>query len=721
MRKNRHFLTLILLAAGLLAQAKSPAGVAIIIDSESYAAEEGAVAKAVDNYAGAIRQYDGKNTFLIVADTSWTPDIIRERLIDLRENKNLEGAVLVGNIPIPMIRRAHHLSTAFKMNPSMPIERSSIPSDRFYDDFGLEFKYLERRGPLFFYDLSPEGDQRVKSDIYTARIKPSKADPDHSFTYLIAEFLDKAAEAKKSPEKLDRLFHFGGHGNSSESFNARIDEDRAMHAQFGIVNPEGRVSYLNFDEDTFVRMRLLSALQDPALDYAHIHSHGGVGAQYISKEPYTFMTSGHLDMAKLFFRTRMRNAKDHEKAKASIIATYGVPESFMDGWDDPVMAAKDSAFRASTDISLEDLDNYVSGVRVLLLDACFNGAFLHDDYVAARYAFSHGSRTLAVTANSVNIIQDHWKNELAGLMQYGVCVGNWAKMGFTLESHLFGDPTTSFEVGDGSPKGLDRIVAEGLDRRTAEKFLRSNEPELAAYAIHEGFLPKGGSLEEILLSAADPNLRMEAMMRIIRSESDTRKMVEALRTGLNDPYELIRRMASSYADRCGDPSLLPDIARHYLDPFETTRVRYHLLAALSLYPYQDVEAELKKAWNGSWPLQGDFNTQLSRLKSGRESDVKEFASISDSSVSAKERGSVVSAQRNRCNPGAVEPMVALIADETAPADLRCKAAEALGWYVYSFRRQAVYDALKALSVENAAVGDEVKRSLRRLEDNAFTN
>jgi hypothetical protein len=49
-----------------------------------------------------------------------------------------------------------------------------------------------------------------------------------------------------------------------------------------------------------------------------------------------------------------------------------------------------------------------------------------------------------VKANSVNTLQDTWTNELAGLLNAGVCVGNWAKGQMTLESHLIGDATFHF-------------------------------------------------------------------------------------------------------------------------------------------------------------------------------------------------------------------------------------------------------------------------------------
>ena len=661
---------------------------AVVVDGACYEA----VAGSVKHYADAVASRDSRQVFVVVTGSDWTPQTIRDTLRVLHDRKKLDGAVLVGDIPVPMIRRAHHLATAFKMNPAMPVKRSSIPSDRFYDDFGLRFDFLDADGKLFYYDLSPEGRQRVQCDIYTARIKPSKADPDHSFEELICEFLDRAARTASGTEPLDNVFHFGGHGNSSESINARIDEDRAFYEQFGLAGSGERVRYLNFDEERFVRKRLMSALSDPEVDFAHLHTHGGVGAQYISKEPYTFMTNEHIENAKAFFRSKMRSAKDKEKAAASLMKSYDIPASWLEGWDDKAVTAKDSLRSASVDITLPDLDGYRSAAKLILLDACFNGAFLHDDYVAARYAFGHGSRTIAVTGNSVNIIQDHWKNELAGLLKAGCSVGEWSRNYMTLESHLFGDPTFRFAASG----------KKGPDARKAK-------------AIHDGRYAPEKCLA--LMDDSSMNVRLEAFYYILR-EGSYETLRNAVRKGLDDPYEMLRRMAARYAETLGEKELLPVIASQYLDPMETARVRYHLFAAFSQYGADEVEAALQAAWDGIWPEPAELETLKARLRRSITASDAEIAGLADASVSLKDRISTVSAQRNANLTAAVEPMLGLVADEAAAKELRCKAAEALGWYTRSVQSEHIYQSLKKIQTSDGDVADEVRRTLRRLEDNA---
>lgn len=104
----------------------SQRGFAIVVDPKSYAEaknEISAYAQSVENM--------GLKTITVI-DKWGIPDSIRAELKKLYDDKKtpIEGAVFIGDIPIPMIRDAQHLTSAFKMNQeTFPREEFTVPSD----------------------------------------------------------------------------------------------------------------------------------------------------------------------------------------------------------------------------------------------------------------------------------------------------------------------------------------------------------------------------------------------------------------------------------------------------------------------------------------------------------------------------------------------------------------------------------------------------------------
>ena len=141
---------------------------AVVVDEKTYAA----IPEQIDAYVKSVENDYRKG--VLVVDKWFNPDSIKAHLYNMYTNENLEGAVFIGDIPIPMLRDAQHFTTAFKMNQRMDMKRSSVPSDRFYDDFDLKFKFLkqdEQKKLYFYYSLLADGAQEIECDIYSARIK----------------------------------------------------------------------------------------------------------------------------------------------------------------------------------------------------------------------------------------------------------------------------------------------------------------------------------------------------------------------------------------------------------------------------------------------------------------------------------------------------------------------------------------------------------------------
>lgn len=137
----------------------------------------------------------------IVSGNWESPDQVRKEIVALSRRKPvLEGIVLVGDIPVAMIRNAQHLTTAFKMDEeAFPFIESSVPSDRFYDDLHLTFDFIRRDSvhpDYFYYKLREDSPQQLQPALYSGRIKYPEAKGEDKYK-AIAEYLYKVVRENR--------------------------------------------------------------------------------------------------------------------------------------------------------------------------------------------------------------------------------------------------------------------------------------------------------------------------------------------------------------------------------------------------------------------------------------------------------------------------------------------------------------------------------------------
>ena len=138
----------------------------IVIDNATF----NACQKQVYDYRDAI-QADGLSTYILRGDWE-NPMQLRNELKKLyKKAKNMEGIVLIGDIPVAMVRNAQHMTTAFKMDEDkFDRNESSVGSDRFYDDLNLEFEYIGRDSvdtDFFYYNLKTDCAQHLNPTYYS--------------------------------------------------------------------------------------------------------------------------------------------------------------------------------------------------------------------------------------------------------------------------------------------------------------------------------------------------------------------------------------------------------------------------------------------------------------------------------------------------------------------------------------------------------------------------
>jgi hypothetical protein len=712
---TRRLFVLILLCAGYVAaQARDwQATVAVVTDTLTYQT----IGKDIDRYIAAIRG-DGKRAVL-VQDVWQHPDSIRRALWTLYRNDHLEGAVFIGDIPVAMTRDAQHLTMAFKMNQTRDWKESSVPSDRFYDDFDLQFAYVRQDSTeklYHYYTLTPSSAHAVSSDIYSARIK-APVQPGKDKYQLLSAYLQKVVRDKQRQRTLSHLLYFTGHGYNSESINARIDEGWVLKHHFPFLGQRrnSRLDFINFDTDDFVRDRLLAQLADTSLDIAILHHHGDSDTQYLSETPKPDAPQQYAEALKAFFRAKIRRAKDTTATKQYYMENFDVPESWVANTFDPATAAADSLQSAMADVVITDTYGRVFNARFIMFDACFNGSFHLDDYISGHYIFNPGA-TIVAKANTVNALQDMWPNELIGLLNEGVCVGNWAKEVFTLESHLIGDPTFHFAAGSAA---IDRdMVKEKHNPKYWRKLLAntSASPDLRALALlrlQSNRAITSNELLSVLEQDADPLVRLEAFSLLKKRVSPL--LPQAVALAMTDSYELLRRLGTLTAGKSGDAALLPVIANAYFNPATTNREHFQLRYAIEQYPY-DTIVNYFASWRAKsprWPAEKDYAALLANLKRRADSDREDFAKLND--TLSKPTRFTISAQRNLCQTGHLAELFEYLKNGR-DTELRVLAAETLGWYLYSWKRNEILAFCKQqwAAEHDAAVKNELEKTIGRL-------
>ncbi|MGD8779500.1 MAG: HEAT repeat domain-containing protein [Ignavibacteria bacterium] len=679
---------------------------AIVVDNATYKNIE----DAISQYMDAIQEEDGLSVYILTVENE-NPSEIKEELQKLyNSSPKLEGAVFVGDIPIPMIRGAQHMTSAFKMNE----ERydwidSSIPSDRFYDDFDLQFESLKQDSTnnlLYYYRLLPESPQKIQKDIYTGRIKAPVND-DSKYN-LISTYLAKAVAAKKNPELLDNGFVFTGHGYHSEALTSWNDETIALREQFPqMFKVGGKLKHIHFSMSPDMRETLIMEMSRKDLDMAIFHAHGAEDTQYLVGYPPAEYIVQNVDAIKRFLRSKIRTAKrrekDIEETKKYYKDSYNIPENWFDGtFVDSVITA-DSLYDYNMDMHSDDLALFSPQAKFVMFDECFNGAFHVENYISGRYLFGSGNVICAV-ANSVNVLQDKWADKSIGLWSYGVSIGNWHKETNYLENHIIGDPTFHFKSNIEIDLN-EKIAQEYKNEKFWKSLLDNAEPELRSLAVvklskllGDGFIPE---LVDIYKTDPSYNVRTHALYSLAATNSEEFK--EILSLSINDPYEFIRRKSAELMGEIGADKYIPEMIYAMIYD-QSQRVSFNTGNAL-LFVNQDKLMEEAENVVSQLPdyvnkkgLKNTFQKTVEKSRGWLNDDI--IPRIKNDTLKLSKRINSVRTLRNYNFKEAIPELLASIKDDGMPVELKTVIVETLGWYNYNERRDEIIDAINKIINDN---------------------
>lgn len=687
---------------------------AIVIDSQSLAEAKTEVAA----YADAIRQKQGLKV-LTVVDRWGIPDSIREYLHRLYVQKNapLVGAVFVGDIPVPMIRDAQFLTSAFKMDQKMDRRESSVPSDRFYDEFSLRFKFLGKDSdgvnyPYYYYSLSAEGTQQLHPDIFSGRIRPTDTKQSSRYEKLRA-YLRKATWFKLHPEPLNNVFIFQGSGSLSESNVAHLDEYRGWveHLPLLKVRQES-FSYMQHDEEPYIKAKMMTEMMRPDLSFAVLHHHGDFDTQYLSAYPRPRSTTEAIEYLKYSYRNQIRNwkryGKDPDSTKQKILQTSGIPASWLDNYKESAIVEADSLITVNENLTLNDFESgaYKPNCRMINFDACYNGAFNHPNSIANAYIFQPG-KTLVALGGTVNVIQDKWPDRFMGLMGEGMMVGYLLQATSYLEWHIIGDPTFCFapEVGSSDVNALFSAGNE-WGKIYKSQLKHTTDPDLFAISICQ--LQTSNEVSSpILLKLLETSpffaVRLEAFLALKHRGGND--FVKAMQIASRDNHELIQRFAVNEIQASGDPRVIPSLTRILCKNNVSARVAFNVRQALQFFP----ESEVRKAAGPQIDSISAYVLDAPAYRSKIDGIIRKGCNFWESDVAELVEGKLDHKHALRqanymriYTPPYLIPQVCRFMKTCKDPELQRDLLEAMGWHGTAFTAQTIADAARAVS-EDAAL------------------
>ena len=660
-------------------------------------------------------------TFIIYKD--WKrPEEVKKVIQRLHSQNHLEGVVFVGDIPIAMIRKAQHLTSAFKMNENtFPWNESSVPSDRFYDDLHLMFDYVKQdsvQKNFFYYELAVQSPQTIHCDIYSGRIKPvdNGVDPYQQ----IRDYLLKTIEQHRSGNKLDQFFSYTGEGSYSNSLTAWTPEAFTIREQMpGVFDKQGRARFMRYSFYDYPKETVMNMMKREDLDLAIFHEHGTPDRQYLSASPATEDLNSHIEKLKADKRSYIRRwAKTPEKIAEYIQKQreeYGLDASWFEGYDDPKQLEKDSLLDLKTGIVLSDVTKMKPNARMVIFDACYNGDFREKDYIAGRYIFSEGKSVVAF-ANSVNVLQDKQANEMLGLLGLGARVGQWAQLTNILESHVIGDPTFRFTSNDAS-LNLSELISRPYNEAEALRNVDSPYADVQNLALHQLYRNGYAGISDLLAKKyrTSPYAVVRYTSLALLTQVNDRNLQKILKESIHDSNEFIRRTTVRFMAYVGLNDYVPLLVKEYAENYFSERERFDIGMKMRVFDEKVVKKAVEDVLAHSYVT--DRKELAEVLLKENEYKTSADEHIFDKTGKKGYRISYINSLKNENIHASVDGYLKLILDADEEK-VRCALLESLAWFKWSYRRQDIMDACQQLmSNANtpAAVRENAERTYFRLK------
>ena len=665
---------------------------------------------------------EGLPTFIVYNEWK-TPEDVKKAIAKLYKKNKLEGVVFVGEIPIPMIRKAQHMTSAFKMDEKNNAWRdSSVPSDRFYDDFDLQFDFLKQdsvENNFFYYNLAVESPQRIQCDIYSARVKA--IDNGEDPYAQISRYFKKTVAEHRTNNKLDQFFSYTGDGSYSNSLTAWTPETFTIREQLpGVFDKEGRARFIRYNFSAYPKDDVINMLKREDLDLSIFHEHGVPERQYLSGSPATNRWNTHIDAMKYYYRSLARKKQGNKKAFDEMLDKmkdkYGLDSTWIAGYADPKVITEDSLLDLRTGIILPEVTDFKPNSRMVIFDACYNGDFREKDYIAGRYIMSEG-KCVTTFANSVNVLQDKMANEMLGLLGMGARVGQWAKLTNILESHIIGDPTLRFQ----SINGVDTnaLFKAPYDEGRMLELLQSPYADIQNFALHNLYRNGYPGISTLLRKTFEtsPFMMVRFTSLALLEKIGDKNFQEVLPLAIRDSYEFIRRTSIRMMQHVGLNEYVYPQIKAYVEDNLSERVAFNIVLGLHVFDETAVREAIDKVMAETYVLQDkeEMREALEKANNNRSMQ-KELLS---KETAERWRILYCNSLKNYMAHACVDGLLDLLVDSNESEKLKASLLEALAWFTHSYRKPDILQACDQLRKDknlSESLREEANRTYYRLKD-----
>jgi len=700
-------------------------GFAIFVDNNTY----NACKENIGAYESMLKG-EGLRTFLLPNEWN-TPEQVKDKIWELYKTQGLEGAIFIGQIPVAMLRDAQHFTSAFKMDQKrFSMFESSVPSDRFYDDFDLKFDFIAKdslKSLFYYYTLRWDSPQRITCDIYTGRLKPTKSG--EAGYQQIRDYFSKLLVERASGNEMDVLVSYTGEGSFSNSLTAWKEEGVTLREQFPqAFGNKNSSKFLLFHMYPYMKETITGELQREDVDLMLFHEHGMPERQYMTGIPKADGTDLYPDAAKSIFREQLRRLKKDNKDiaayKKNWMNYYHIDSTWFAGAFDKEQVLQDSIAEIKTGIVLKDVQQIKPNPRVVIFDACYNGDFREDSFIAGEYIFSSG-KTVVCIGNSVNVLQDKSSSDLLGLLGLGYSVGEWAQQTNILESHIIGDPTFIFKrsaVSSSEPGNGRADLKSGDTAYWLDFFNQAKHPDLKGMALQKLFNLNYPGLSDLLYQTyqTSPYYMLRLQVYHLLQFYNDGNFEKMLKQSVTDPYEFIRRKSTYSMGKIGKDEFIPYIASVYVNDFLDERVRFNSIFCFDLMNIEKLDAEVvRQIKESDWIL--DKEGALASFKEiiASKKRLSEYSlDLTNKSLKLNSRLMGVSMLRNNPYHQMVDKYLVVLGDKDENIELRKNLAEAFGWFTLSSRRSDIIKSCRSIAASeglDTALKAELLKTANRLE------